>query len=98
MDEAELQYKRMPISTFLAKQVKHAGGRKADESRFTVLFCVNATGTHKVKPLIVNTAKHPRCWKHLQDMKDAPVYWRASRTSWLTSLLMKDWLLNCFVP
>ena len=98
MDEAGLQYKRMSKSTFLAKQVKHARGRKADKSRFTVLFCVNAIGTHKVKPLLAHTAKHPRCYKHLQDMKDAPIYWRASCTSWLTSLLTKDWLLNCFVP
>ena len=97
-DEAGLQYKRMPKSTFLAKQVKHSRGHKADKSRFTVLFCVNATGTHKVKPLVVHTAKHSRCYQHLQDMKAAPVYWRASRTLWLTSLLTKDCLLNCFVP
>ena len=98
MDESGLQYKKMPSSTFLAKAVKQARGRKVDKSRITVLFCVNQTGTHKMTPLIVHTAKHPRCYKNLRDMSQAPVYWRSSKKAWVTSSITHDWLLNCFVP
>ncbi|XP_068246764.1 tigger transposable element-derived protein 1-like [Palaemon carinicauda] len=98
MDEAGLQYKRMLKTTFLAKNVKQARGRKTDKSRLTVLFCVNSTGTHKMKPLVVHSAKHPQCYNHLQDMKDAPVYWRSSKKAWINSTISQDWLLNCFVP
>lgn len=97
MDEAGLVYKRMPKSTFIAKTVKQARGRKADKTRFTVVFCVNATGTHKVKPMVIHTAKHPRCFGRI-NMKDAPVYWRQTANAWMTADVMKDWLLNCFVP
>lgn len=97
MDEAGLQYKKMPSSTFLAKQIKRARGRKADKARITVLFCCNLTGSHKMKPLVVHTAKHPRCYKHLSDMSAAPVYWRSTKNGWITSSIVKSWLLNCFV-
>ena len=97
MDETGLQFKKMPRSTFLAKSVKQARGRKIDKSRITVMFCVNQTGTHKMKPLVVHTARHPRCYKNLKDMSSAPVYWRTSRKAWVTSGIMHDWLLNCFV-
>ena len=98
MDESGLFYKKMPRSTFLAKSMKQAHGRKVDKSRITVLFCVNQTGTLKMKPLVVHTAKHPQCYRHLKDMSRAPVYWRASQKAWVTSSITQDWLLNCFVP
>ena len=98
MDEAGFQYKLMPKSTFLAKTTKQARGRKPDKVRLTVEFCVNLTGTHKMKPLVVHKVKHPRCYKHLSDMKKAPVYWKTSQKGWVTSPVMKDWFLNCFVP
>ena len=98
MDEAGLQYKLMPKSTYISAKSKQAKGRKADKSRVTVCFCVNQSGTHKMKPLVIHTAQHPRCYKHLKDMKKAPVYWRSSKKAWVNSKIMKDWLLNCFVP
>ena len=97
-DEAGLVYKRMPKSTYIAKTVKKARGRKGDMLRFTVLFCVNQSGSHKVKPLVVHTAKHPRCYNHLSSMKDAPVYWMDQPSAWITAPLMKKWVLQMFVP
>ena len=98
MDEAGLQYKRMPTSTYLSKAAKQARGHKADKLRFTLLFCVNATGTHKVKPLVVHTARQPHCYSHLSSMADANVYWRNSPSAWVNSTIASDWLTNCFVP
>ena len=98
MDEAGLQYKLMPKSTFIAKKSKQARGRKIDKTLITLCLCVNQSVTHKMKPLVIRTAQHPRCYKHLSDMKKAPVYWRSSERAWMNSNIMKDWLLNCFVP
>ena len=97
MDEAGLQYKLMPKLTFIAKKSKQARGRKIDKTRITLCLCVNQSGTHKTKPLVIHTAQHPRCYKHLSDIKKAHVYWRSSERAWMTSNIMKDWLLNCFV-
>ena len=90
MDEAGLQYKLMPKSTFITKKI--------DKTRITLCLCVNQSDTHKMKPLVIHMAQHPRCYKHLSDMKKAPVYWRSSKRAWMNSNIMKDWLLNCFVP
>ena len=88
----------MPKSTFISVKCKQAKGRKADKSRVTVSFCLNSSGSHKMKPLVIHTAQHPRCYKHLKDMKKAPVYWRSSKKAWVNSKIIKDWLLNCFIP
>ena len=50
-----------------------------------------------MKLLVIHTAQHPRCYKHLSDMKKAPVHWRSSERAWM-NYNMKDWLLNCFMP
>ena len=98
MDECGLQYKKMPRCTYIAKSCKQARGRKIIKSRVTVLFCVNQTGSHKLKPLLVHTAKHPRCYRHLSDMKDVPVHWRSSQKAWVNSEITRDWFMNCFIP
>ena len=98
MDEAGLEYKKMPKSTFIAKSAKQARGRKADKSRFTVVFCSNLSGSHKMKLTVVHTAKHPRCYNHLTDMAQAPVHWYKSANGWMNSAITQDWFLEKFVP
>ena len=98
MDEAGLMYKMPPKSMFVAKQIKKARGRKADKARMTVLFCCNLTGSHKMKPLIIHTAKHPRCYRHLKDMSQAPVHWMTTKNGWMSSSTCRAWLFDCFVP
>ena len=98
MDEAGLIYKKMPGSTFLAKNAQQARGRKMDKSRLTLALCVNMSGTHKVKPCVVHTAKRPHCFHNVRNMDDLPVFWRKAPKGWMRSDVMKDWLLNCFVP
>ncbi|KAK3890069.1 hypothetical protein Pcinc_005984 [Petrolisthes cinctipes] len=98
MDECGLQYKKMPTSTFISRASKKARGRKADKSRFTILFCYNLTGTHKMKPLVVHTAAHPRCYNNLTNMLQAPVYWMKTLNGWMNSATTQEWLTTMFVP
>ena len=38
-------------------------GNKISKDRITVGLCVNSTGTERLKPLIIHTAKKPRCFR-----------------------------------
>ena len=53
-DESGLFWKKMPERTFLAKHNKSASGHKAAKDRITILFCINASGDHIMKPLVIS--------------------------------------------
>ena len=98
LDETALYYKAMPKSTYVSKHQKQARGRKLEKSRFTAMFCVNLTGSHKMRPVVVHTAAHPRCYKHLSDMNNSGVYWYKTRNGWMTTTIMTDWLQKHCIP
>jgi hypothetical protein len=64
-DESGLFWKLLPDKTLVMSSEKSAPGRKADKARITFLACTNATGEHKIKPLIIGKAKNPRCFKNV---------------------------------
>ena len=100
LDESGLNWKKMPRSTYIAKHQKQARGRKVDKSRFTVMFTVNLSGSLKMKPVIVHTAKHPRCYNNVRSMESFSneFYWYGSPKGWMNSAIMKQWILDHFVP
>ena len=53
---------------------KSGQGFKQANDRLTVLGCTNATGTHKLKPVIGKSVK-PRCFKHV-NMDALPVIYK----------------------
>jgi hypothetical protein len=59
MDETGLNYRGLPTRT-LGSQVRN--GLKLAKDRVTVVLCTNASGTHKLKPLVIGSAKKPRCF------------------------------------
>lgn len=56
------------------------------------------TGTCKMKPFILHTAKHPRAFKNMNTPEDAGVYWGSNKWGWMTAALFVDWFDNKFVP
>ena len=66
MDETELFYRAIPSRTYLldGECKKNARGTKQMKAkdRLTVILCVNATGTFKISPTVIGTAKRPRCF------------------------------------
>ena len=89
----------MARSTFISKAQKQARGKKLDKSCFTIMFTLNLSGSNKMKPVICHTAKHPRCFNNMKSMSDHPnVYWYQSHKGWMTTTILRDWLLNHFVP
>jgi len=94
-DESGLFWKMLPEKTYVAQSEKTAPGRKAEKARITFLACTNATGHHKLKPLVIGRAKKPRSFKAWDAI---PVDYQASKCAWMTANIFKEWFHHCFVP
>ena len=68
MDETGLFYRALPSRTYISEsdgdrsKVRGSKALKAKD-RITLVLCVNATGSCKVPPLIIGTAKTPHCFR-----------------------------------
>ncbi|GFS66326.1 tigger transposable element-derived protein 4 [Trichonephila clavipes] len=63
-DEFGLFFKLMPDKSFVFKNETCHGGKLSKE-RLTVLACTNATGTHKIKLVVIGKSRSPRCFKNV---------------------------------
>ena len=73
-DETGLHWKKMPARTFLTQEKKSAPGFKAAKDRYTLLFCANASGTFRCKPMLVYKSETPRAFKN-KNKEHLPVFW-----------------------
>lgn len=94
-DETGLFWKKMPARTYISRDAKVASGFKVAKDRLTLLFCGNASGDFKCKPLLVYRAENPRALKN-KKKADLPVFWRSNRKAWVTAQIFEDWFQNCF--
>ncbi|XP_067617374.1 jerky protein homolog-like [Eurosta solidaginis] len=67
---------------------------KMEKQRVTFLCCSNASGSHQLKLLVVGKAKNPRWFKGF----DCPLYYRHSKSAWMTAAIFKDWFHHSFIP
>ncbi|CAM2105334.1 unnamed protein product [Caretta caretta] len=65
-DETGIYYKMLPDKTLAVRteECKKEGYKQA-KHHLTSLFCVNATGKHKVKPLCIGKSRMPQCFHHV---------------------------------
>ncbi|CAB4402410.1 unnamed protein product [Rhizophagus irregularis] len=73
-NETGLFFRMEPNQTLSTGAV---AGRKMDKSRVSVLFCANATGSHKIRPLVIGKSLNSRCFKNL-NKSTLPVIYRAN--------------------
>uniref|UniRef100_A0A2I3HU94 Tigger transposable element derived 6 n=1 Tax=Nomascus leucogenys TaxID=61853 RepID=A0A2I3HU94_NOMLE len=59
--------------------------------RLTALFCCNASGTEKMRPLIVGMSASPHCLKNIHFL---PCDYRANQWAWMTRDLFNEWLMQ----
>lgn len=84
--ETSILYKRAPFG---------GGCEPSPEScepddRLTVLLCCNANGTHKIKPLVINSQRES---PEVRDNKGKlPVTYAWQRSSYMTSNIFQQWL------
>ena len=81
-DESGLFYKLLPDKT-LNRKGKTCTGGKLSKERLTVLLCANASGTDKLKPLVIGKYENPRCFSAIK--KNAlPVFYYSNSRAWMT--------------
>ena len=93
-DETGIYYKMLPDKTLAVKSDEHKKeGFKSIKDRLTLLFTVNKTGNHKLKPLCIGKSRAPRCFHHV-NMKALPFIHANSKNAWMTSDIFEDQLVS----
>jgi len=57
----------------------------------SILFCANATGSHKLRPLVIGKSLNPRCFKNL-NKSTLSVTYRANSKAWMRSDIFVEWI------
>lgn len=70
-------------------------GGKQGRDRLTVLMCANATGSHKIKPLVIGKCGGPRASRGIQHL---PMAYRAHGNAWADRAVFSDWFHHIFAP
>ena len=96
-DETGLLWRCLPDKTLVSCHEKSAPGFKKSKDRLTILGCTNATGTHKLKPVMIGKFAKPRCFKNV-NMDALPVIYKSQRNAWMNSEIFAEWFKKDFVP
>ena len=97
-DESGLFYRMLPNSTLAQKNdITKSEGYKLAKDRVTLLFYVNKTGTHKMKPLCIGKFAKPRCFSHV-NMNTLSLAYTNSGNAWMTAKIFQEWFDLTFVP
>ncbi|XP_018410276.1 PREDICTED: tigger transposable element-derived protein 1-like [Nanorana parkeri] len=98
-DETGLFWKKMPKRTYITEEENAMPGHKPMKDRLTLLFCANASGEFKVKPLLVYHSENPRAFKKCKVQKSQlNVMWRSNSKAWVTRILFVEWINEVFGP
>ncbi len=95
-DETALMYRKFPSHT-LATQSRKGNKAMSNKDRLTILLCCNATGTHKIDPLVIGKAARPLCFgpkKGGWEPSDVHVSYTSNKTAWMNSKVFYEWMLS----
>ena len=93
MDEAGIFYRVLPQFSYILPSEFGIRGTKKDKNRLTVIFCSNATGTHKLPLTIIGKSRNPTCFEG----KNIPVHYLHSKKAWINSNLFQLWFKDIFI-
>lgn len=93
-DESGLFWKLFPRKSYVHQNEASAPGFKVPKDRVTILPCSNATGTHKLKLLVLGKVKNPRPFKNV----NLPVTYKCQNKAWMTKEIFHEWFHTEFVP
>jgi hypothetical protein len=87
-DETGLFFKLGPSSTLATGPVC---GKNLSKERITVGLAANATGTHKLTPVIVAHARRPRCFgKNFNP--EIYCHYFYNKSAWMTAVVFTEWI------
>jgi AcrR family transcriptional regulator len=100
MDESALFYRAIPCRSYLMedegdkRQVGRGTKAMKCKDRITIILCVNATGSCKLNPVVIGSAKNPRCFKY-----DHPVLpYFNQKKAWNDTVNYRKWWCEVFLP
>lgn len=93
-DESGLFWRVLPNKTLAHGNEKSAPGRKISKERITFMPCANASGSHKLRLLVVGKSAKPRAFGNSL----IPVSYRGQKKGWITKDLFREWFHTEFVP
>ncbi|XP_046142498.1 jerky protein homolog-like [Osmia bicornis bicornis] len=96
MDETGLFWKALPSKTLAGREEGVVKGYKSRKERITVALCANASGTHKLMPLVINKYQNPRALKNFRG--NLPVIFKSQKNAWITQPLFYEWFEHHFKP
>ena len=96
VDETALYWKSMQSRSYVSSGENRAGF-KTHKDRVTLLLGGNASGSLKLKPLLVHRAKNPRALKNCKK-EQLPVIWHNNTAAWMTKKIFTDWFTTYFAP
>jgi len=91
VDETGLYLRKLPSRTCISREEISAPGFKASKDRLTLLFGGNASGTRKLKPLLVYHSEIPRVLK-----SRLSVIWTSNRKACITQHIISEWYSKHF--
>lgn len=95
-DETALYFRLLPTKSLDVQNSRNKSGFKQSKDRITLLFAVNKSGNHKLKPLCIGKSRSPRCFKHV-NMKSLPVTYTHTKNAWMTGEVFSRWFNEDFV-
>ena len=96
-DETGRFWRVLPNKTLVSAQERNASGAKLQKDRITLLACTNATGAHKLKPVMIGKYKEPRAFKNV-NMEALPVHYVNQKNAWMDTDIFESWFHLQFVP
>nr|XP_053630700.1 tigger transposable element-derived protein 1-like [Cherax quadricarinatus] len=98
-DKTGLFWKKMPKRTYITQEEKALPGHKPLKDRLTLMFCANASGDFKVKPLLVYHSENPSVFRKNNVMKSKLcVFWKSNSKAWVTREIFVEWFNEVFGP
>ncbi|GBM13142.1 Tigger transposable element-derived protein 1 [Araneus ventricosus] len=98
-DETGFFWKKMPMRTYITEEDDVLPGNKPMKDRLMLLFCVNASGDLKIKPLHDYHSETPRAFKKFKVQKSrVNVMWRSNNKVLVICELFTDWINEVFAP
>lgn len=96
MHDSGLLWKALPIKTVSGEDEECISGYKLRKERVTIGLCVNATGTHKIMPLVIYKYDTTTAVKNAIDK--LPVIFKSQHNALMDEPLFSDWYNNYFKP
>ncbi len=84
----------MLLNTSDKRQANRGTKSLRAKDRITLVLCVSATGSRKVPPLLICTAKQPHCFR----TERSPVPYINQSSAWMDRKIYTHWWNEVFVP